>query len=582
VYDLYTPWNPHPRTDQQVVDLYQELTGEPKPYTTEGLRKHFVVANKAIFSATGVYFCFKGKGLRKKYGIPTDNAMACAMRETGSGRYAGTVYKPANKPGKQKQKQKISEGDAIDEVEEVKEIMLNEVNAVELILQPPGGLGYVSRFVSKKLVDTFQIDSSEIHYCTEAAFDRWYSCICFGARHTLPKRVYRLKQLPDGYQYTDDGAPPVTIQALIDTYCWSQLMGTSGVSDMLLDDIWQALKNENSIVAKYGSGNICDDDCNEIVRFLDILPQDIEKLWMATETKDPIRKLIVGVLTHGMTTDECDRLSADALRLGRQARLLYDIFVQGPCQKTIEAFIDAANPDVFCAAYHNHRVDDSCHRDIPPSALSKQMIDDSFESLLSPNVHKLEIMGVKGYSVINKTGNSIDLNCLQRQNPQWDWASVQSVNSWIIANPNGPQTREPRPVYFEPDNTDSFGRYPSHPGHEDPEWEPYVVEDGYAKDDWDKAKSLNVPPEAQKIRKDKTTGDVLFDLEDQEWFPPLTFAPDVTQRHGQSWIEYHSFRRLLWTQEGKKIPTVTCRRWRPFNGRPIVRADTFKDAPRRR
>jgi hypothetical protein len=203
------------------------------------------------------------------------------------------------------------------------------------------------------------------------------------------------------------------------------------------------------------------------------------------------------------------------------------------------------------------------------------MIDDTLDY---PNVHKLTIKNVDGCSVANNTENSLNMNWLQKQKPQWDWERVKSINSWIVTKPNSPQIREPRPVYFDKNDTDAFGRYPSHPGYDDPAWEPYVVPSDYGKGDWDKAKRFDLPPEAQRIREDKTTGEVLFDLEDEEWFPPRTFAAEIVQRPDQSWYEYHSFRKLLWVQEGNKIPMVTCRRWRPFNGPPSTREDTFKDA----
>jgi hypothetical protein len=582
VYDLRAPWNPKHRTDDEVVKLYEEITG--KKYSNQGLRKRFEETNRTIFVATGVYF--QSIGLQK-YGIPTDADMKGKMKQTGSGQYAGTTYKPAKKSEK-KQAAKKDSVDKVDEFDKVKETKGVKVpEAAEFILETTPEFGCISGLISIEVMETLCIDFSKdmysadvnFDYCTEATFDRWYSCVCFGHRYTLPKRVYKLKELSGKHEYVDEGVPPVTIQNLLDTYCFSQLMGTTAVSDMILDEIRQALVNEEAIVAKYAQGSICEGDCNDVVRFLDLAPQDIEKLWLATRIDDPIRKLIVSLFTHGMTADECDRVSKDALDSERKIRNLYIDFKRRDCQKTIVAFIDAASSDIFCGAYHNHGVDGQCHRDIPLSPLSKQMIDDTLDY---PIVHKLTIKNVDGCSVINKTGSSLNMDWLQRQKPHWDWERVHSINSWIVTNPNSPQTREPHPVYFDKGITDISGRYPSHPGYEDLAWEPYVAANEYGKGDWDKAKRFDLPPEAQRVR-DDTTGEVLFDLEDEEWFPPLTFQPEITQRPDQSWLEYHSFRRLLWVREGNKIPMTTCRRWRPFNGPPILREDTFKDAaPHRR
>jgi hypothetical protein len=611
-YDLRAPWNVKPLGWAEVTAAYNKEANAT--WSIECVRQRFENANQIIFAATGVYF--GSLGLLNYYGIPLDidwrNANA---GKTSKAKSKKTEY--ANAELKTTWRKAL--GFKID-------------GAVELLIQPPSG-GAIIRLVSAKVAKSLRIDASNIIRCTEDTFDRWYSCVCFGIGHNFPKRVYQLKKFAkfektkgefqqsksdspqadakankiadnvekvdrkvgktdgkakkvdrkleyagDEYKYTDAGTPPVTIQSLLDTYCLSQSMSTTHVSDMILEEIRQVLENEKTIATKYTHGCICDNDCNSVVRFQDALPQDIEKLWMATKVDDPIRRLVLGLLT-GSTAEEHQRfLVACPRQSALIARNLWSKFIKGQCQDLIAAFVAATSSDEFCAAYHNHGTESRCYRMTDPSALSKQLNDDTLDE---PIIHKLEIKGVQGCEVIDNTGSGLNLNLLQGQKPQWDWERIQSINSWIVAHPNRPQTREPRPVYFEYEKTDDYGRYPSHPGYNDPQWEATLDDNEYPMGEWDKAKRFDIPNDAQRVRDGKGTNHVLFDLEDDEWIPPPTFAPEVVRPSDMSYHEFQGYRRWLWVQEGNKIPLETCYRFRPFNVDLAPREDTFKDAPRR-
>jgi hypothetical protein len=187
----------------------------------------------------------------------------------------------------------------------------------------------------------------------------------------------KLEYAGDEYKYTDAGTPPVTIQSLLDTYCLSQSMNTILVSEMILDEVRQVLENEKTIATKYTHGCICDGDCNTVVRFQDILPQDIEKLWMAIRVNDPTQRLILGLLT-GSTAEDYQRfLVAYPLQSALIARNLWSKFIKGQYQDLIAAFVAATSRDEFCAVYHNHGTESRCYRTIGPSTLGKQLNDDT-------------------------------------------------------------------------------------------------------------------------------------------------------------------------------------------------------------
>jgi hypothetical protein len=389
----------------------------------------------------------------------------------------------------------------------------------------------------------------------------------------------KLEYAGEEYKCTDAGTLPVTIQSLLDTYCLSQSMNTIPVSDMILEEIRQVLENEKTIATKYTHGCICNGYCNNVVRFQVILPQDIEKLWMATRVEDPIRRLILGLLT-GSAAEEYQRfLVACPLQSALIARNLWSKFIEGQCQDLIAAFVAATSPGEFCAAYHNHGIESRCYRITDPSTFSKQLNSDMLDE---PIIHKLDIKGVQGCEVIENTAADLSLNLLQGQKPQWDWERIQSINSWIVAHPNRRQIREPRPVYFEHGKIYDYGRYPSHPGYDNPQWEASFDDNEYPKGEWDKAKRFDIPDDAQRVRDGKGTNNVLFELEDDEWIPPPTFAPEVVRPSDMSYHEFQGHRRWRWVQEGYKIPLETCYRFRPFNVDLAPREDIFKDAPRRR
>ncbi|KAF1914804.1 hypothetical protein BDU57DRAFT_579328 [Ampelomyces quisqualis] len=584
-YDDREPWNPAPIAWNKVGKVAQAREGRENPLTDEGGRKRFIKANRAIFKATGVYFKRGTHGLQDGFNVPSESDMTRALKNasivaaqlvTGAGvtqsinvAGAGAAQTIEIETRRNKKNRKPRD-------EDEPEAVAYELKVVELLLQPPDGSGPVTRYMTQKMWRKLQLVPGQTLCCSAATFDRWYSSSCFGVRHSLPRRVYILKKLSGGYAYVDEGVPPVTIHTLLDTYCLSQDMGTTRVSDMILDEIHRFLRNEAALTEKYGvMGGICEDDCNVVVRILDLTPEDIKKLWISTKVNDPIRKLLVHLFVLRAANSEWSTQYTDHARRNAQfASRLYSAFVRRYCHLAIESFVEALSRDNFCAKYHNHRNREPCYLSRHPSTLSKAKIDDT---LNTSNIHKIAIEGVE-YSIVNKTGDGLNMSALQANKSRWDWERVQSINSWIYIPPNGPQIRQPRPIYFPPDAADAYGRYPSHPGYMDAVWRLRIERDEYAQDQWELAKAFDIPEGATRCRDDKDTGEYLFDMEDDTWIPPSNFARDLQRREGQNWHEFQAYRRWLWTQGGGTIPKMTCKRWRPFMGPKNHREDTFRDA----
>jgi hypothetical protein len=561
-YDDREPWNPAPVPWKKVGQAAKEREGLKAALTEEGMRKRFMKANQAIFEATGVYFTRGSLGLQgTSPSIPIESDMRRALKKLSSG---AAQTKKHKKPH-------------VGEIEFEPEAIDYELKIVELLLQPPDGLGPVTRHMTQKQWRKLHLVPGQTVCCSAETFDRWYSSFCFGVRHSLPKRVYKLAKLGGGFAYIDEGMPPVTIHTLIDTYCLSQEMGTIQVSDMILDEIHRCLQNEAALNEKYGGmGSICEDDCNDIIRFMDLTPADIENLWLSTEVDDPIRKLLVHLfLLRAVQSEWSNQHMNHARRDARFVGHLYSVFARHQCHLAIQSFAKELSPEDFCETYHNHRNREPCYLSRLPSALSKAKIDDT---LNTAKVHKVVIEGVD-YSIVNKTGDSLNMNALCANTSKWEWDGVQSINSWIyFPRTKGTQIRQPRPIYFPPEAADPIGRYPSHPGYKDPAWQLHIERDEYTHVEWELAKPLDIPDEATRCRDDKELGEYLFDMEDDTWIPPPEFARDLHREEGQNWHEFQAYRRWLWTEEGNTIPKMTCKRWWPFMGPTSHREDIFRDA----
>jgi hypothetical protein len=294
------------------------------------------------------------------------------------------------------------------------------------------------------------------------------------------------------------------MKVLLDTYCFSQFAGTTAVSDMIPYEIYQTLENEKIFIDQYSAGGICD-DCNDIVRLLDLHSTDIEHLWKNTKADDPIRELLVDLFTHELDVDvmdsalreaiddslaheidaceTMDQLRANSIECTQWAVALWGDFARDRRQKAMESFAGTLYPKLVCAQYHNHDHDELRYRSTSSSTVSKQMSDDSIDE---PAKQLVEFRNYTQCEIVNMTADHVDLEELQIYLPHWDWKRVRAVNTFVFIPPKGPQIRKPRPVYFEHDEVDQNGWYPSHPGHGMPNWKPEGVKK-YNPDNWKKS-----------------------------------------------------------------------------------------------
>jgi len=237
----------------------------------EGVRKRFASANKAVFELTGVYFATSPLGLAE-YDIPLYAELKHFLQDT-------------------------SEAPPVLSKEPITNPLFYGGEAVQLVVFPPGQDGGVNRFVTQEVMDRLPINDQHFLECSLDNFDRWYTSVFLGRRHTFPRRIYRLEPY-DGkdFIHRDNGTPPIAMSDLFETYRLSQEMETTEVSDMILDEIILSFKQEIELVNKHKEGSVTMQDCDSTIQSMSFEISDINLLWEHTKANDNIRRVVLGLL----------------------------------------------------------------------------------------------------------------------------------------------------------------------------------------------------------------------------------------------------------------------------------------------
>lgn len=248
-YELRAPWNPRPETFKAVAQQTQHLADGEQP-VEEGVRKRFKRANLAVFKRTGVYFEESAQGL-ETYGVkkPKKEQATSISSPIATGT-ATTAAADSTAPGvtqTQPRTTRRSQGYG--------EAAIYEGEVVAVQLQAPSDRHPTIRVCDKKLIpcydelieydETVADDEGYVEACapflpfSTKAFDHWHSCTCFGRVQNFPQRSYVCKEVEDG-QYmlrVNSKAKKASIGLMLETYCISQVMGTTKTSMMILNEI---------------------------------------------------------------------------------------------------------------------------------------------------------------------------------------------------------------------------------------------------------------------------------------------------------------------------------------------------------
>lgn len=470
-YTNREPWNPKPKSWGFVARQEPESEDSEKVLSDEGMRKRFKLANQAIFNATGVYFLLSGIGL-DDHGVPTDIKMKMLLREHDMGAEKKIAAGPSA----------ADSAAPVTQPSKIVKFRYNMFNDEELLFDGPvtgivlteGQNTRATRYMSKAIRDNCLRLDDHILGFSPTAFDLWYTSICFGHRNTLPKRVYKLRKIFGGYTHQDEGLPIMTMATIMETYCLSQKMGTMSVSDMILDHIHAILKQDQELVAKFRDGKNWERTDGDAIRFLDLGPKDITKIWNTTQQQDPIRTLIHDIITYypGANPTATNPPPTTASLASSQ----YTCFTHRTTQNTILSSFSSTKNSHFCNTYHTHTGITSCYRQTPQSTLSTTLIDNT----MTPEDSTRKVLhGGIAMSIIDQTYNSqADFSALHVLYPHWHWERVKAVRTRILVPPSGAKVQVLKPEYFDLRVMDGLRRFPSHPGYQVVDWRPWDQGDG--------------------------------------------------------------------------------------------------------
>ncbi|KAI4624191.1 uncharacterized protein J4E87_005690 [Alternaria ethzedia] len=546
-YELRRPWQQEPVAWDKMAELGN--------VSAEGVRKRFASANKAVFELTGVYFATSPLGLAE-HDIPLYAELKNFLPDT-------------------------SEASPVLGKEPIIHPLLYDGEAVQLVVFPPGQDGGVNRWVTQEVMDRLPINDQHFLEYSLDNFDRWYTSVFLGPRHTFPRRIYRLEPYDDtSFIHRDNGTPSIAMSDLFETYRLSQAMGTTEVCDMILDEIVLSFKQEIELVKEHEEGKVTMQDCDNTIQFMSFRIDDVNLLWEHTKANDKIRMVVLESLFDQV---ELLRVKAEKQKRHLNRDFVIDwcfhtilLMMAGPCDIVQRFRRGEGNLQDFCARYHDHGNSKSeCFRAKPES--SKLIPEETDE----PRIIKvrfgtvdLEIEDRASYA-----GVIFRFERLVEDRSEWDWLRIRSIATFV-EGPLVPDARRRKwhlePIYYELDTIDAHGRYPCHPGYQNQDWTHPVGEPDVYDEPWGKVIRREVPAGATKYRETKIPAgkdehgkiifkvtEVFFEIEDPRWYPPNDWNADMDPC--DFWPqELREYRRWLWVEEGGTIPRIEVQRFRPY------------------
>ncbi|KAI4955225.1 hypothetical protein J4E91_001083 [Alternaria rosae] len=512
-----------PYACQKAYELlaWDRIVAGLKDVSPEGERKRFMSANKAVFELTGVYFATSPLGL-DDYDIPLYAELEHYLQGT-------------------------SEAPVTRRKEPTTDPLFYAGEAVQLVVFPLGRNGGVNRFATQEVMDRLPINDQHFLEYSLDNFDRWYTSVFQGRRHSFPRRTYRLEPCNGkGYTHRDNGTPSIAMSDLFETYRLSQIMKTTEVSDMLLDEINQSFQQEIELVNKHEEEKVTMQDCDNTIQSMSFKPGDLSLLWEHTKDIDKIRRVVLESLFEKVDLLQ-DDVEEQKRHLNRDFVRDWQFYIIRPMVRPYEIVHRFTRGggilQDFCAQYHNHGDPKSeCFHSKPESSkLIPERADEPRIIKVRFGAVDLEIEDRASYA-----GVTFRFGRLVEDKPKWDWLRIRSIATFV-EGPLDPDARRRQwclePIYYEPDTVDANGRYPCHLGYQNPDWtHPDLdIEETHVYDEpWDKVIKRGVPAGATKYRENKIPAGkdehgkmlykvtkVFFEIEDLCWYPPDDWNADM-------------------------------------------------------
>ncbi|KAH6872711.1 hypothetical protein BKA58DRAFT_456295 [Alternaria rosae] len=443
--------------------------------------------------------------------------------------------------------QGTSEAPVIRRKEPTTDPLFYASEAVQLVVSPPGQNGGVNRFATQEVMDRLPINDQNFLEYSLDNFDRWYTSVFQGRRHSFPRRTYRLEPCNGkGFIHRDNGTPSIAMSDLFETSRLSQMMKTTEVSDMILDEVVQSFKQEIELVNKHEEEKVTMQDCDNTIQSMSFKPGDLSLLWEHTKDNDKIRRVVLESLFEKVDLLQ-DDVEEQKRHLNRDFVRDWQFYIIRPMVRPYEIVHRFTRGggilQDFCAQYHNHGDPKSeCFHSKPESSkLIPERADEPRIIKVRFGAVDLEIEDRASYA-----GVTFRFGRLVKDKPKWDWLRIRSIATFV-EGPLDPDARRRQwclePIYYEPDTVDANGRYPCHLGYQNPDWtHPDLdIEETHVYDEpWDKVIKRGVPAGATKYRENKIPAGkdehgkmlykvtkVFFEIEDPCWYPPDDWNADM-------------------------------------------------------
>ena len=354
---------------------------------------------------------------------------------------------------------------------------------------------------------------------TPRLIDILFSVLFPRRRSTFPRRAFRLRRNQDNENVFDDIVLDISVDDIFDLYILAASWNSSPMCDLIIDHWRRIYHEEETLREEYltGSRHFGDVPKGPVANILDFEPKHLNLLWTSTHisANDTVHAVWLDILiskgevgfetiTDNFADYDIKFLVDWYKRLNPEQRAkvapLFKEFHPNPTLQTIEdedteqadpqrnpALVLSGSANQVCALYHNHkRARKPCYlQSVVPTAV---MADDREQQAIIPAHHvKMTINGIPGFLVHNHTGYSTsEFQDLPKVFPHWDWERVRAVNCYEEAAKSqyAPRNKNlytlPHPAYFDDgyrggekaNLADEFGRWPSHPGFCDPDWQP--------------------------------------------------------------------------------------------------------------
>lgn len=626
-YEARAPWQPEFRTWNATAKFVERETGVK--ISDEGMRKRFRVANKIIFDATKVYFVNSGMGL-EEYGYSTDTEVAKLLKKAESinnqgqnnatSKLARICQQTRSAPSlKRPKKRSSNKTDRVNifELGECNRLLIHgSVMKVLVNPRPWDPNNNTLRYIPMQTGIEHRLPKNiteEIMPWSVTAFDLWYTIFYFKHRSGLPKRLWKVREFfphtqpiffqrfpytrlaqplvdPERlgdpqYTHEDIGAFLPSMRVLLETYCLSHFTRTQAISDMILDTIHEILIKDQQLIKKYSQGRIIKAEDDPVIRFFDLKPKDIENLWEQTDIDNAMRRLISDVLHHAEGMGEQSCINDTQIAVTKYIEL-YESLRR---DQVIQEFAKGISRKAFCILYHHHHQHHllgwhtKCYRSEENCDMSEEFINNANISKESQNFldhySKKRTFQHEGvvYTALDETnGIGLDFTSLQRKAPGWRWNRLRSVMTKATIQQDGTLRKGSVPVYYDSEDMDDYGRYPSHPGFKNPNWvHPEAFRTNTQAESFTDIRTPNI----QGTHKHKGHGGIIVTIQDPHWDPPAGFADYIELKDYGTYARFQQARRTAWEEAGNEIPTITVRRFSPEKDGSLKRGkDTFIDA----